>query len=268
MAEAGGILWLNGALVAAQQARIDPADRGLLLGDGIFETFCVADGEVRDVGRHFARLSAGAAVLRLSVPFAAPEMLAALQAVLRANDLRQGALRLTLTRGSGPRGVLPAVGLVPTVMITAAVVAPLSGAVSVIIAEQVRRDETSPLCAIKSLNYLPNILARFEAAERGAEDALLLNRAGRLAEASAGNLFVLRDGAWWTPPVAEGALPGIRRARLIEAGRLHEAPITVADLYVATAVCIGNVLSLRSVATLDAQALATDNAAVTALAGG
>jgi branched-chain amino acid aminotransferase len=265
MAEPGGMMWLNGGVVAAAQARIDPADRGLLLGDGIFETIAVRDSHPRDLDRHFARLSAGAALLRLPMPFDASQMEAASHAVLAANGLTQGALRITLTRGAGPRGVLPAAGMAPTLMITAASMPPISGTLSAIIAQHIRRDETSPLSAIKSLNYLPNILARIEAAERGADDALLLNQAGRLAEASAGNLFVLRDGVWLTPLVAEGALPGVRRARLLAAGMLRETRIELTDLDAAAAICIGNVLGLRAVVTLNARATATNAAAVAAL---
>jgi branched-chain amino acid aminotransferase len=122
--------------------------------------------------------------------------------------------------------------------------------VAVVIARSVRRDEDSPLSALKTLNYLPNILARIEAAERGADDAILLNRAGRVAETTIGNVFVHISGAWVTPPVEDGALPGIRRAKLIEAGKLREARISGADIDAATGICIGNVLSLRRVTRL------------------
>jgi branched-chain amino acid aminotransferase len=261
-----GVIWLNGALVEAAQAHIDPADRGLLLGDGLFETIAARDGVVRDPGLHFARLKTGADILRIALPFNAVALSAALSAVLGANALREGVLRLTVTRGAGPRGLLPPSGILPTVMITATAMPPSGGSISVVIANCVSRDESSPLSSIKTLNYLPNILARIEAAERGADDALLSNRAGRLAEASAGNVFVRQGGKWLTPAVSEGALPGIRRARLIDAGVVHEANIQLADIFSATAVCIGNVLGLRTVFEIDGRAMETDPSAVMQLA--
>jgi branched-chain amino acid aminotransferase len=260
------VIWLNGALVEAAQARMDPEDRGLLLGDGLFETIAVRDGVVRDPDRHFARLKTGLDILRIALPLNAAALSAALNAVLGANMLREGVLRLTVTRGAGPRGLLPPKGILPTVMITAAALPPPGGVVSVVIAKGVSRDETSPLSAIKTLSYLPNILARIEAAERGADDALLRNGPGRLAEASAGNVFVRLEDKWLTPAVSEGALPGVRRARLIDAGMAHEANIQLADLFLAKAVCIGNVLGLRTVFQIDGRAIGVDQSAVTQLA--
>ena len=244
------MIWLNGALCPAGIACIDPADRGLLLGDGLFETIAVRGGAACDVGRHFTRLADCAAVLRITVPFDAAVLAQALAAVIAANALIDGGLRLTLTRGAGARGLLPPSPGTPTVLITAFPLPPVGAGVAVVIARSVRRDEDSPLSALKTLNYLPNILARIEAAERGADDAILLNRAGRVAEATIGNVFVHISGAWVTPPVEDGALPGIRRAKLIEAGKLREARISGADIDAATGICIGNVLSLRRVTRL------------------
>jgi branched-chain amino acid aminotransferase len=139
-------------------------------------------------------------------------------------------------------------------LLTAAPLLPSGGPLR-LVTSTIRRDEESPLSTIKSLNYLPNVLARLEAAEQGADDALLLNRAGRVAETSAATLFVLLNGEWVTPLVREGALPGIRRAGLLEAGRVREALITINDLNAAEALCMGSALSLRSIATIDGRAL-------------
>ena len=113
------VIWLNGALVAAEAARIDPADRGLLLGDGLFETLRVAASAPRHAARHLARLQAGARLLRLDLPDA-DELHQALDAVIAAQRLVEGTLRLTVTRGPGPRGVLPPRAPRPTVLVTAA----------------------------------------------------------------------------------------------------------------------------------------------------
>ncbi|MCB5945574.1 aminotransferase class IV [Acidocella sp. KAb 2-4] len=246
-------LWLNGALLNEEEARIAPSDRGFLLGDGLFETMAAEAGRVPELKRHYQRLCAGAALLRLPVTLSRDALAEAVSEVLRANALASAALRFTLTRGAGPRGLLPPADISPTLLLTAAPLPPPGGAVR-LLTSTIRRDEDSPLSAIKSLNYLPNVLARMEAAERGADDALLLNRAGRVAETSAASLFVRLRGQWLTPPVADGALPGIRRAMLLEAGKVCEARVTLTDLNDAEALCIGNVLSLRPVTSLDGRA--------------
>jgi branched-chain amino acid aminotransferase len=256
------VIWLNGALVAAEAARIDPADRGLLLGDGLFETLRVAASTPRHTARHLARLQAGAHLLRLNLPDA-DELHQALAAVIAAQGLVEGTLRLTVTRGPGPRGVLPPRPHRPTVLITAAPLPPPPGPAAVIIARSIRRDENSPLSGIKSLNYLPSILARIEAEERGAAEALLLNQAGRVAESSAATIFLHRQGEWLTPRRQDGALPGIRRAVLLEAGLVREAELPAAWLFGAEALCLGNALSLRPVSSVDGQTIGGRNVFVT-----
>jgi branched-chain amino acid aminotransferase len=248
------LVWLNGALVAAQEAALPIADRGFTLGDGLFETLRLQNGEVQDVPAHYARLAAGASLLRLALPFDATAMGAMLAQTAAANGLKEGGLRLTLTRGPGPRGLLPPEPPCPTILITGFAVKPATG-VRAVIARNVARDEASPLARVKTLNYLPNILARLEAQERGAEEAILLNRAGRVACATIGNILVRRGATWLTPPVSDGALPGIRRARLLTAGLVTEAPIDPDTLHNATALCISNVLALRPVLALEGAAL-------------
>ena len=263
------MIWLNGILCAAASARIDPSDRGLLLGDGVFETLLVEAGTPRQLSRHYARLTAGAAVLRLALPLDEAAFGAALTETAQANQVIHGALRLTLTRGPGLRGIMPSAGMPATIMITAAKQAPipaLGAPVRVVIARDSQRDAASPLSRIKSLNYLANILARFEANDRDAEDAILLNHLGFVAEASAANLFLYSQGAWFTPPVADGALPGIRRQILIEAGLVVEARLSRNDLFAADALCLGNVLGVRVISHLDGRALAGDSEACARLA--
>lgn len=247
-------IWLNGSLIDEAEARIAPTDRGLLLGDGLFETMAAENGAVPELARHHARLRRGAELLRLPVHFTPQNLAQIVAELLAANGLTLAAVRLTLTRGSGPRGLLPGDATTPTLMLTASAMPAASGPARLITAGQ-RRDESSILSTIKSLNYLPNVLARIEAAEAGADDALLLNHAGRVAEASASNVFVRLAGRWITPPVSEGALPGVRRAVLLEAGRVQEAPVSIAELVRAEALCLGNALSMRAVASLDGRAL-------------
>ncbi len=251
-------IWLNGTLADASAAAISPQDRGFTLGDGLFETMKVSGGSVLRLEGHLARLREGARVLRLPLPDL--DMGAAIAALLDANGLSEAVVRLTVSRGTGPRGILPPADVHPTLVITAAPrPAPLPPA-RLCVCQGTRRNELSPLSRIKSLNYLDNILARQEAAERGYDDALLLNTQQRVAEGTYANLFVMLDGHLVTPPVVEGALPGILRQEVLAAGG-RERPLTPADLMKAEEAFLTSSLGIRSVQaiedrTLPSQALA------------
>lgn len=248
-------LWLNGALIDATTARINPADRGFTLGDGLFETIRLESGHPLHFPRHMARLRHGASVLRIELPCAEHELLQAIINLAATNHLQEAAARLTLTRGPAPRGVLPTATTHPTVLITTAPLPPPQPPARLITATITRRNETSPLSRIKSLNYGDSILARQEAAARGADDALLLNTQGFLAEATAANVFLSIAGQLITPPIPDGALPGIRRALLLESGTPVERRITAADLARAQSGFLANALGLRQIASVDGRAL-------------
>ena len=245
------LVWLNGTMIDAGVARIDPADRGFTLGDGLFETICLRDGAALHAERHFSRLRAGAAVLGLTVPYDDATLHTALRTVAQHAGLSDAAMRLTLTRGPSPRGVLPAAETFPTLLISAGALPPELPAARLIVARHTRRNELSPLSRIKSLNYLDSILARQEAAVVGADDALLLNTRGDLAEASAANVFLYIDGVLVTPPVADGALPGIRRGLILERDAAHARRITERDLSRAVWGFLANSLGIRAIASID-----------------
>lgn len=245
------MLWLNGNLVAAERARIDPADRGLTLGDGVFETLPAISGQPKHIDRHLARLTRGAAVLGFAVPYSRDVIVGGIGMVLVSTGVGDSVIRITLTRGPAPRGLLPLEAPRPTLMITAGLLPPPVGPASAIIARSTRRNDMSPVSTIKSLNYLDNILARQEAAEFDAHEAILLNTKGRVAGATIANVFAVIDGVVVTPPVAEGALPGIRRGLLLEKRRAVEREITEADLQSAGEIFLTNSLGLRSVVSLD-----------------
>lgn len=241
-------LWCNGALTASAEVRIDPADRGFLLGDGVFETIR-ADGSGRPLhlARHLARLRQGAAILRFDIPYEDAALADALSAVAAG---RECALRLTVTRGPAPRGVLPPSQPRPTVLIASGPVPPQAAAARLVVARETCRNEFSPLSRIKSLNYADAILARLEAQARGADDAILLNTRGRVAESTSSTLLLCRAGSWRTPPVPEGALPGIARALLLAAGLCGEAPCHAQDLARCEAALLVNSLGARIVASI------------------
>lgn len=230
-------LSVNGQLQPLDGAHLSARDRGFLLGDGLFETMRVRQGRVVRLTRHLARLRAGAAVIRLPIPWGDGELAAIISQTLAAGHLSEAVVRLTISRGVGPgRGLLPEAGMSPTLVVYAA---PFDGYPSSLyeqgmraIISQVRRNEGSPLASIKSLNYLENILARHEAAAQGADEALMLNSAGNVAGASAANLFLVLAGQLITPTLTCGALPGTVRQTILDhaPGHVQVRPITLADL--------------------------------------
>ena len=219
MSGAQSYLWLDGALAKVDRARIDPRDRGFLLADGVFETLRAVRGTPCFFDRHWRRLEFGAAVLGIPVPFSAATVAEACRLLLRANGLAEkpASLRITLTRGPGPRGLRPPPKPDPTLLIAAHPrdPAPLPPARALLLRGP-RRNETSPLSRIKSLARTDSVLAQQHAAAAGVEEALFLNTRGCLACAAAANLFLLRQRELLTPPLADGVLGGVTRARVIE----------------------------------------------------
>ena len=250
-------LWLNDRIVPAPAARIDPSDRGLNLADGLFETFKVSGGAAEHVAAHLARLCKGCAVMKF--PRIDIECLAdAMARVIAANEMDKGVLRLTLTRGPARRGLSPPWDPDPTVMV---VPAPepedADRPVNVVIARGTRRNALSPLSAVKSLNCGDTILARIEARDRGADDALLLNGDGGIAGASSANVFAVVKGKVLTPPVADGALPGVMRGFLFGSLKADEARLDESALLNADEVFLTNSLSIRPVLSIDGRTIGT-----------
>ena len=217
------VCYVNGQLVPEGTGAVSALDRGLLLGDGLFETMRVVGGRVLQWERHWERLCNGARVIGLALPWTADELYAAVGQTLRANNLREATVRLTVTRGFLPatRGLVPPADAPPTLLIQAAPFAPYPdrlyrNGMQAIMSRKVRRNEQSPLSRVKSLGYLENILARQEAAEKSADEALILNTQGNVACATAANVFLVQAGRLHTPPLGAGALPGTIRALVRE----------------------------------------------------
>ncbi|MEM9619985.1 MAG: aminotransferase class IV [Pseudomonadota bacterium] len=214
--------WLNGEFREDAHA-IDIADRGFLLGDGVFETLLVRDGLAAFLDDHLARLQGGLSSLQISVDL--PKDLEKIASTLIAKNEIDGdaSLRLSISRGSSGRGLAfpNAKENQPTILLTAraALGAPAETAAPLsIMISRYRRSEHSISSRCKTLNYLDNILARNEAVHAGADEAVMLNGQGKVACASAANIFVIADrGAVLTPSVDEGALPGIVRGVVLRA---------------------------------------------------
>lgn len=254
------MLWLDGAAREGTWAAFDYADRGLTLGDGVFDTLMVLNGRPVFAGAHRARLVGSAAAIGFRLDATAVEA-----AVLDlAGRIENGVVRVTATRGSGPRGIRAPAEPVPRLFATAA---PLNPALMFrplrLATSKVRRNETSPTAIHKTLGYLDAVVAMEAAAAAGADDALFLNSAGRVACTTMANLFVIMGGRLTTPPVAEGVLAGIVRAEVLtlaaEAGlTASEAPLGLADLAAADAVFATNSVRLVSpVTALDRAPLAS-----------
>jgi len=250
------LIHLNGRLTEAANARIDPADRGLLLADGLFETLRAYDGQPFALEAHLVRLSDGAAALGLPMP-PTTELAAAVTETLQANNHRDASIRITLTRGAGQRGLLPPGNPKPTWMVTTSPFADSGPTAWKAKLATIRRNEHSPLARLKSLAYLDNVLALKEAAESGADESLMLNTAGRLACGSRSNLFLVLSGVLVTPPPSEGALPGIARRQLLDLAAMagietREAPLSIEDLKRASEAFVSNsLIEVKPLASVD-----------------
>jgi len=220
-ARTGGVVWIDGELVEVGAARVPILDHGLLYGDGIFEGMRIYDGRLFRLDRHLARLAAGARALRLELPGGTAAIREIVLATARAYGRSEAYIRLIVTRGEGALGVDPTSCPRPRVICLVDQVAiypeEKRQAGIDLITSSLRRPPADVLDPrVKSLNYLNNALAKGEARRHGADDALLLNCAGLVAEAAVANLFVVRDGMLLTPPGSDGALEGINRGTALE----------------------------------------------------
>jgi branched-chain amino acid aminotransferase len=251
------VLWLNGRLLRPDEARIDPADRGLLLADGLFETLRADQGVPADLDAHLDRLEAGALVLGIEPPASRAEVRQACADVLAAALLAEGpaGLRITLTRGPAPRGLALPAKPTPTLMIAPFRRDAAASPAARIAMAAFPRNERSPLSCLKSLAYLESVLALHDARARGLDDALLPNTAGRVACASAANVFVVLKGRLVTPPPSEGCPPGIHAAARLGI-EVEEAPLAPDALASADEAFLTNsLIGLRPVAAIEGRAL-------------
>lgn len=228
------------------QNAIPLEDRGLLLGDGLFETLLAVDGDPAHLAAHLDRMAAGCAALAL--PFDRDEAERRVRDVVPAEG--RFAIRLTLTAGSGGRGLdRPSVPL-PRLFATAAPSAAPEVPATAVLATT-RRNEGSPASRLKTLSYLDNVLARAEATAAGADEAVMLNNRGELACAGAANLFWIEDGRLFTPRLDCGALAGITRARVMTLEPVEEVAAGPEVLERAEAVFLTNsLIGVRPVSRL------------------
>ncbi|WP_331350754.1 branched-chain-amino-acid transaminase [Cellvibrio sp. UBA7671] len=237
------VCWRNGQIVPLEQATVSVFDHGLLYGDGVFEGIRFYNGRAFRLQAHLERLFLSARAIALSIPYSIEQLTHAVIETISAAPEANGYLRLVVTRGPGPLGIDPARCHSPVVFIVADRLQLVSERVrsegaKVIIAATRRLGADGLDPRIKSLNYLNHILARMEATHAGADEAILLNSAGRIAEGSADNIFIVQRGELLTPPVIEGALDGITRQVVLELAeklgiKAREIPLAPYDLFTA-----------------------------------
>lgn len=208
------MIWLDDALVPAEAARVSALDHGLTVGDGVFETLKVVDGTPFALTRHLARLRRSAAGLRLEVGRDDAELRAAVAAVLAANEVDRGRLRITVTGGPGPLGSDR--GPNGSTLVVASAPLPEPAPSSDVVTVPWRRNEHGALTGLKTTSYGENVVALAEARRQGADEAVLANTAGELCEGTGSNVFLVLDGAPITPTLAAGCLPGVTRELVLE----------------------------------------------------
>lgn len=243
------LAWWNGRLVPPGEVRIDPGDPGFLMGDGLFETLRVEGGRPVDVDAHLDRLLSGLKRIGVDLPEDRLDLSRAVESVAEAAPRPLARMRITVTRQ-------------PTRLITAASYTPPSDSVDAVLLPEPWIDSRSPLAGLKSLSWQANRLALSRAEKAGAFEALLLNERGRLVEGSRTNLVVgLADGLF-TPPLADGCLPGTVRRRLLESGLVTERSLGPEDLHDGCEILLTNsLIGVLPVGRIDGRELAIGGSA-------
>lgn len=209
---------LNGQLVPDDEAKVSIFDRSFLYGDGLFETFKVCGGRLFRCWAHFERLKRGAAFLGINLPFSSSELDAQCGELIRKTGLSEGLLRMTLSRGVGVRGYSPRGAQQPLLVATIQEAPRVQAPHPVrwrLVTSSYKVAANDPLTVLKTCNKLHQILARAEAEAQGADEALLLNTDGEVAETASANVFWIEQGKVYATP-ANVALPGITRAVVFE----------------------------------------------------
>jgi aminodeoxychorismate lyase len=213
------IVFLNGKFLPEADAVVPLNDRGFLLGDGLFETMRVANGRPFRCAQHLERLTRGADFLKIKLPFTPKEIQKFAGELIEQNKLAEAILRVTLTRGAGARGYSPKNSGPPTLALTLHPLPPVNADEPVqwsLVTSSFRLPAGDALASFKTTSKILNVLARAEAEEQGADEALLLNANGEVAETAGGNIFWVYQDKICTVPTGRGVLPGITRAVVLE----------------------------------------------------
>ena len=235
------LIYIDGEYYQKDQAKVSVFDHGFLYGDGVFEGIRAYNGRIFKCKEHIDRLYQGAKAVAINIPLTKAELTEALLETCRKNNIKDGYIRLIISRGIGDLGLSPAKCPRPGVIIIADSIAlypeeMYDKGMKVITASTRRNNPASLDPQIKSLNYLNNILAKIEANRAGVPEAIMLNLMGVVCECTADNIFIIKDEVFYTPPIYVGALDGITRAVVIEIAekmgyKVMEKEFTLFNLY-------------------------------------
>jgi len=228
-------IYLDGEFVEEAEAKVSVFDHGLLYGDGIFEGIRLYQGNVFRLEEHLERLWYSAKAIMLNIPISRGEMAEAVCESCRRNGLRDGYIRLVVTRGVGDLGLSPWLCPKPTVFIIADKIALYppefyTTGLNIVTVPTRRLGPAALPPMVKSLNYLNNILAKIEARQAGALEAIMLNDAGFVAECTGDNVFIVHQGRLLTPAAQQGALKGITRETIFAIAQSLSVPLEEHDL--------------------------------------
>ncbi len=236
-------VYINGNLYDKEDAKISVYDHGLLYGDGVFEGMRSYAGRVFRLEQHLQRLWNSAKAIWLEMPLSQDELAQAVNETLSVNNISDGYLRLLVTRGAGTLGLDPNRTSNPQVIIIADRIELYPeeyyrNGLELVTVSTIRNHPAALSPRIKSLNYLNNILAKIEGLQAGCIEALMLNHKGEVAECTGDNVFIVRDGVLYTPPVDAGILEGITRETVIEIAKKNsiqvaQTPLTRHDIFIA-----------------------------------
>ncbi|MBI4660994.1 MAG: branched-chain-amino-acid transaminase [Verrucomicrobia bacterium] len=234
-------IYIDGKYYSEENAKISVFDHGLLYGDGIFEGIRAYNGRVFKLQEHIDRLFYSAKAILLTIPMPHAEVMRAVVETCRRNKIRDGYIRLVVTRGVGGLGLNPNKCKRPSVIVIADRIQLYppefyERGLEIITVPTVRNLHSALNPAIKSLNYLNNILAKIEANNGGCEEAILLNAEGFVSECTGDNIFIVKSGQLLTPPLSAGALYGITRGVVIDLAKkagmsVAESNLTRYDLF-------------------------------------
>jgi len=232
------IVFLNGKFIPLPQARVSVTDRGFHYGDGLFETILAKNGRPVDLYAHLQRMRKGAKFLKLRIPYTNKKMADVMGALLRRNHLPNALVKVMVTRGPARRiGLSPKLAIgKPTLCIFAWAVHPTYSKKKMykVIIGSIPRNKT-PISGLKSLNYLSHVIAKMEADQSGADEAIFVDNDGHILEGTISNIFIVRRGRLLTPPLSLGVLDGVTRREVLQTARRLRIPtlekiVTIPDL--------------------------------------
>lgn len=260
-------IYLNGKFVPEEEAKVSVFDHGYLYGDGVFEGIRAYYNSVFRLRDHIARLYDSAKAINLEIPISKEEMTEVVLETCRQNDVKDGYIRLVVSRGVGDLGLDPRKCPKPTIVCIASSITlypeeMYENGLSVITVPTRRNGPEGVNPRIKSLNYLNNIMAKIEANIAGVPEAIMLNQEGFVAECTGDNVFLIKNGVLKTPAIHLGILEGVTRNEVIKLAEKRGIPVqettfTRYDLFVADEVFLtGTAAELIPVIKIDDRVIA------------